>query len=84
MIAVAGLQVPRVGMIEVAHRLVLAGELEAATAVLGGLVEGGKITLTIAEREAVLRALDDPPAGLEPLRAVLLAEHVGRVRDGLA
>jgi hypothetical protein len=29
------------------------------------------------------RALDDSPPGLEELRAVLLREHVGRVRDGL-
>ena len=36
-----------------------------------------------ATREAILRALEDPPAGLEELRAVQLQEHVGRVRDGL-
>jgi len=35
------------------------------------------------ERETILRALEDPAAGLEELRAVLLREHVGRVRDGL-
>jgi hypothetical protein len=28
--------------------------------------------------------LDDPPDGLAEFRAVLLAEHVGRKRDGLA
>ena len=41
------------------------------------------LALTIPERETIIRALDDPPAGLEELRAVLLREHVGRVRDGL-
>ena len=40
--------------------------------------------LSIPERETIIRALDDPPAGLEELRGVLLAEHVGRTRDGLA
>jgi hypothetical protein len=40
--------------------------------------------LKIAERETIIRALDDPPCGLEELRATLLAEHVGRLRDGLA
>jgi hypothetical protein len=40
--------------------------------------------LEVIERETILRALDDPPAGLEELRAVLLREHVGRVREGLA
>ena len=37
--------------------------------------------LTIPERETIIRALDDPPAGLEELRGVLLREHVAR--DGL-
>ena len=40
--------------------------------------------LSIAERETIIRALDDPPSGLEELRGVLLAEHVGRKRVGLA
>ena len=35
------------------------------------------------DREAILRVLDDPPAGLAELRGVLLAKHQGRVRDGL-
>jgi hypothetical protein len=39
--------------------------------------------LTIPERETIIRALDDAPPGLEELRALLLREHVGRVRDGL-
>ena len=39
--------------------------------------------LEIDEREAILAALEDPPAGLEELRATLLHEHVGRQRDGL-
>jgi hypothetical protein len=41
------------------------------------------LALDIPERETILRALDDPPPGLEELRGVLLAEHIGRVRDGL-
>jgi hypothetical protein len=41
------------------------------------------LALTIVERASILRALDDPPEGLAELRSVLLAEHVGRVRDGL-
>ena len=40
--------------------------------------------LDIPERETIIRALADPPPGLEELRGVLLAEHVGRTRDGLA
>ena len=41
------------------------------------------LALTIPERETIIRALDDAPDVLEELRAVLLREHVGRVRDGL-
>jgi hypothetical protein len=41
------------------------------------------LALTIQERETIIRALDDAPPGLEELRAVLIREHVGRVRDGL-
>ena len=42
------------------------------------------LALTIPERETIIRARVDAPPGLEELRAVLLREHVGRVRDGLA
>ena len=34
------------------------------------------LALDIPERETIIRALDDPPAGLEELRGVLLDEHV--------
>ena len=34
------------------------------------------------DREAIIRALDDAPPGLEEIRALLLRKHVGRVRDG--
>ncbi len=40
--------------------------------------------LEIYEREALIRAMVDPPPGLEELRGVLPAEHVGRKRGGLA
>lgn len=42
------------------------------------------LALTIADRESILRALDDPPGdGLAELRGVLLAEHEWRMREGL-
>ena len=42
------------------------------------------LPLTIPEREAVLAAIgEDPPAGLEELRGVLLREHAWRQREGL-
>ena len=47
-------------------------------------VETKVLALTIADREAILRTLEDPPKGLAELRGVLLAEHEGRVREGRA
>lgn len=41
------------------------------------------MALDVPERESILAALDDPPAGLEELRAVLLQERVWRQREGL-
>jgi hypothetical protein len=43
----------------------------------------GTLALDIPEREIVLAALNDPPSGLEELRAVLLQEHVWRKRERL-
>jgi hypothetical protein len=41
------------------------------------------LALDIAERETIIRALEDPPAGLEELRGVLLREVEWRRREGL-
>jgi uncharacterized protein (DUF1778 family) len=41
------------------------------------------LALTIEDRERIIRALDDPPAGLAELRGVLVREHEWRVREGL-
>jgi hypothetical protein len=41
------------------------------------------VALTIEDRERIIRALDDPPAGLAELRGVLLREHEWRKRTGL-
>jgi hypothetical protein len=40
------------------------------------------LALTITEREAIIRTLDDPPDGLAELRGVLLREHKWSVREG--
>ena len=42
------------------------------------------LALTIPDRETILVALDDPPAGLEELRGVLLREHTARARGEMA
>ncbi len=48
-------------------------------------LEGGgeALGLTIAERNAILDVLDDPPLDLTPLRDVLFNEYVWRVQNGL-
>jgi hypothetical protein len=45
--------------------------------------ERAVVALTIPDREAILRTLDDPPVDLAELRGVLLREHEWRVREGL-
>ena len=40
------------------------------------------VALSIQDREAILRTLDDPPDALAELRGVLLREHEWRVRVG--
>jgi hypothetical protein len=48
-------------------------------------LEGGvtPLGLTIAERNAILDVLDEPPFDLIPLRDVLFNEYVWRVQNGL-
>ena len=41
------------------------------------------VALDIPDRESILRVLEDCSEELAGLRAVLLQEHVARVRDGL-
>ena len=41
-----------------------------------------EVTLEHPDRVAILTVLDDPPAGLEELRATLLAEHVAGAQEG--
>jgi hypothetical protein len=41
------------------------------------------VALTVPDREAILRALEDCPDGLGELRATLVKEHEWRRREGL-
>jgi hypothetical protein len=45
--------------------------------------EQGVVGLSIEDREAILRTLDAPPAGLAHLRGALLSELEWRMREGL-
>ena len=79
----AGLPIPGTDVLELARLIddqALAERLEAAYG------NGARIlALEIQERESIVRALDDPPTkALAELRAVLLQEHVARVRGEMA
>jgi hypothetical protein len=41
------------------------------------------LALTFSDRDSIIVALEDPPAGLEELGGVLLREREWRVREGL-
>jgi hypothetical protein len=78
---VAGLPVRDDLILELARMVddaVLAERLESA---YGRAVK--VLALDVAERETILAALDDPPAGLEELRGVLLNEREWWRREGL-
>ena len=72
MIEVDGVTVPRALVTELAHRLVYRGELKTANHLLSGLASNTPITLGDGDREIVRVALEEPLAGLEPLRAALV------------
>ena len=60
-------------------------DLTATAELLVRVLQNGTdiVALTMVDRESILRALEDCPDGLGELRAVLLTEHEGRVRQGL-
>jgi hypothetical protein len=75
-IEVDGVTVPRALVTELAHRLVFAGELETADALIAGLAGGRpSIALTDRERQVVRAELETTPIqGLETLRSSLAGQ----------
>ena len=81
---VAGVSVRDEDVLDLFQRLLEAGFEDTADALAIALDAGQRlVALTVQDREAILRVLDEPPIGLAELRGVLLREHEGRVRDGL-
>lgn len=81
---IAGVRVREEDVLRLAGLLHDEGYDDTAEALVVALEgEQGIVGLSIQDREAILRALDDPPQGLSELRGVLLAEHEWRVREGL-
>jgi hypothetical protein len=81
---VAGVSVPDAAVLELTRRLRDAGLDDAAERLERAYDMQAKIVgLTVPEREAVLRVLEDAADDLAELRAVLVQEHVWRKRQGL-
>ena len=84
----AGIPIPDKDVLELARSLRDA-ELDATAEKLERAYDNEVVvlalSLSIADREAMLRALDDAGSEeLAELRAMLLLEHEARVRQGLA
>ena len=71
-IDVEGVTVPRVLVLELAHRLERDGYFNSANLLLRCLSEGEPVALPTADKRIVLQALDDHQEGLEELRGALL------------
>ena len=84
----AGLQVPDARVLELSRRLGTAGFHELGDRLEDAWRREVKVFgLGVADREAILRVLEDGPAKyaeLRAVRAVLLQEHVWRQREGLS
>jgi hypothetical protein len=85
-VLLAGYDVPESDVLDLAVTLRRTDFAHTADTLEGAVVASLRdVALTVTDRVAILRALDEPPAGpLAELRGLLLAEHVGRVREGLA
>lgn len=84
MLRIAGLDITDDSILALVTRLRRAGHDEQADTIVGALMSlQTEVALTPPDQVVILTVLDEPPAGLEQLRAVL-QEHVGRVRDRLA
>ena len=80
----AGVSVREEDVADLARLLFAAGYEDTGDALLVALdAEQDLTALSVADRKAILRVLDDPPMGLAELGGVLLDEREGRARDGL-
>ena len=80
----AGVSVREEDVADLARLLFAAGYEDTGDARLVAMDAVQDLTaLSVADRKAILRVLDDPPMGLAELGGVLLDEREGRARDGL-
>ena len=85
-VRLAGLETPTALVLKLTVMMLRCADYAHTADMIGDAVGADRpdLALTILDRAAILRVLDDPPVGLAQLRAVLLQEQVGRVRDGIA
>jgi hypothetical protein len=84
-VMLAGVPVADRAVLDLARRLRDADLDEPASTLEDGYdADRRVVALTIPEREAILRVLEDCRDELAELRGVLLREHEWRVREGLA
>jgi hypothetical protein len=80
----AGLPVPADAVAELAGLVRSAGADKLADRLDRAVADEVKLlALTLDERAIMLSSLEDPPQQLAELRAVLLADHQWRQREGL-
>jgi hypothetical protein len=83
-VRLAGVSVREEHVADLARLLYAAGFDDTGDTLLVALdAEQDLVALSVADRQAILQVLDDPPIALAELRGVLLAGHEGRMRDGL-
>jgi hypothetical protein len=83
-IMLAGIPVDDRLVLDLARRLRDAGFDDTAETLEAAYDDERRVAaLTITDREAVLRVLDDGPEEFAELRGVLLREHEWRMREGL-
>jgi hypothetical protein len=84
-VQLAGIPIREEDVYQLAGLLRTDGFLDVADELTKALrLETKVLALSIADRESILRTLDDPPTtALAELRGVLLQEHEWRVRQGL-
>jgi hypothetical protein len=83
-IMLADVPVPDREVLELTRRRRASGFLDTAEALeLAYDSERRAVALTVPDREAIMRTLEDAPDELAELRGVLLREHEWRQREGL-
>jgi hypothetical protein len=81
----AGIEIDRLAVLELAKRLTRAGHMDTAALLLIADASGDeRVGLSIKDREAIIDVLDNPPHTLAELHGVLVVEHMSRSLDSMA